>query len=139
MVTLNILIFFYHQRNQTRKWNLYVVYFNQRLECAAPKCWSKYTTLSINSLVNTHFCLTLGRGPFWVKLAWHSDSLKYKYTFFHLPPEFLPVLGLLTPWCASTLGAAVLCSYCSVMWPCHTDHCLSCCKNEYLQSNILCI
>ena len=27
-----------------------------------------------------------------------------------LPPEFLPVLGLLTRWCASTLGAALLCS-----------------------------
>ena len=27
-----------------------------------------------------------------------------------LPPEFLPVVGLLTQWCASTLGAALLCS-----------------------------
>ena len=32
------------------------------------------------------------------------------YIFFILPPEFLPVLGPLTEWCASTLDAALLCS-----------------------------
>ena len=25
--------------------NIKIVYFDQRLECAAPKCWSKYTTV----------------------------------------------------------------------------------------------
>ena len=32
------------------------------------------------------------------------------YFFIRLPPEFLPVLGPLTRRCASTLGAALLCS-----------------------------
>ena len=32
------------------------------------------------------------------------------FFFIHLPPEFLPVLGPLTRWCASTLGAALLSS-----------------------------
>ena len=32
------------------------------------------------------------------------------YFFIRLPPEFFPVSGLTERWCASTLGAALLCS-----------------------------
>ena len=36
--------------------------------------------------------------------------------FIRLPPEFLPVSGPLTPWCTSTLGAALLCSSRASSW-----------------------
>ena len=34
-----------------------------------------------------------------------STCWRLLFFIFHLPPEFLPVLVLLTRWCASTLGA----------------------------------
>ena len=34
----------------------------------------------------------------------------FNFFIIRLPPEFLPVVGLLTWWCASTLGTALLCS-----------------------------
>ena len=41
-----------------------------------------------------------------------KSYLIFKFEFFIIciPPEFIPVLGPLTLWCASTLGAALLCS-----------------------------
>ena len=42
---------------------------------------------------------------YWFKGDYDNTAL-----FIRFSPEFLPVLGLLTQWCASTLGAALLCS-----------------------------
>ena len=43
-----------------------------------------------------------------VLMIW--PRFKELFFFIRLPPEFLPMLGLLTRWCASTLGAALVCS-----------------------------
>ena len=42
-------------------------------------------------------------------LDWPVNNILSDF-FIRLPPEFLPVVGPLTWWCASTLGAALLCS-----------------------------
>ena len=51
---------------------------------------------------------------FWVNqdICVVKRPIKYHvfFVFVCLPPEFLPVAGLLTRWCASTLGAALLCN-----------------------------
>ena len=47
---------------------------------------------------------------------WRSISMTREFFFIHLPPEFIPVSGQLTWWCASTLGAALLCSSRAGSW-----------------------
>ena len=55
-----------------------------------------------------------------------------------LPPEFLPLSGLLTRWCASTLGTALLCSSRAGSFLYHKlslTHC-SIISNTYIFKNI---
>ena len=47
---------------------------------------------------------------------WGSALFIFYFFIIRLPPEFLPVSGLLTWWCDSTLGAALLCSSKAGSW-----------------------
>ena len=72
--------------------------------------WNCGKQIKIVLWYSNHLFLVKDRGIIGPCLAIQKYLLIHP--FFYYPPiqEYLPVLGLLTWWCASTLGATLLCS-----------------------------
>ena len=67
--------------------------------------WRTYTWYFLLNLNSVELFIAVSSK----RLGYHPPTRSTVFLNIPLPPEFLPVSGLLTRWCASTLSAAMLC------------------------------